>query len=157
MTHFCLSYATDYGASFEDFVRSAAVRGYDSVQLIPDQTPNLYSDFEKQRTSDLAALIADSGLSCSLHNVFYDINLFSLVPAVQETAFEITAKCVDLSAALGARYAVLHTGYMFGGWRSDKTQAEKFWRNAASKCLSVCRRYPAARSIDPVGRTGLIS
>ena len=79
-----LSYAYAYTSEFEVFVRDAAAHGFRGVQLIPDLHPNLPHEFDHERRTHLAALIRTNRMRHSLHNVFYDINLVSLVPQVRE-------------------------------------------------------------------------
>ncbi len=125
-----LSYATSYGKTFEEFASDAAAAGFDGVQLIPDQEPNLYSEFTPTRTRELRRLLNDLSLEVSVHNVFYDINIVSVVPEVRELAFSITRQVLAMTRTLGGRILTVHPGYMFGGWRRDTIQAEHFWKQA---------------------------
>lgn len=129
-----LSYAVAYGTTFEEFLLRAHDLGFTEVQLIPDQEPNLYSQFEGDRLRRLIDLKASLSMTIYMHNVFYDINPVSLVPDVRSTAFDITSRVMKLSCALGAENVTIHPGYMFGGWRRDEVQRNRFWR-AASDAL----------------------
>ena len=127
-----LSYASSYGSTFEDFVVAAGRKGFTAVQLIPDQTPNLYSDFSRSRAEELGRIVAELGIEVSVHNVFYDINLLSVVPDVRNAAFDVTRKVLEFASSLGSRRLTVHPGYMFGGWRRDPLQARHFWEEASN-------------------------
>src|SRR5262245_8723716 len=127
-----LSYASYYGETFENFVRIAHERGFRAVQLTPDQEPNLYSEFPRQRRHALGTLANELGVTLHLHNVFYDINLVSLVPDVRDLALHISEQVFRLGDELGAQTVTVHPGYMFGGWRRDQVQRERFWREAVA-------------------------
>ena len=127
---FSLSYATAYGITFEDFIEQAVERGFSDVQLIPDQEPNLYSEFDKSRIERLLHLSTKYGLQYRVHNVFYDINPLSLVPAVRDAALAVTKEIVAFAKAIRAKTVTVHAGYMFPGWRRDPVQSTRFWSYA---------------------------
>jgi sugar phosphate isomerase/epimerase len=122
-----LSYAGFYGERFEDFISIAARKGFDGVQLIPDQDPNLYTSFDRKRQASLVDAMRQYSLDIHLHNVFYDINIVSVVPEVQENSLKITESVLVLARGLGAKTLTVHPGYMFPGWRGDKVQTARFW------------------------------
>lgn len=128
---FILSYSSYYGRTFEDFIRLAHERGFRAAQLTPDQAPNLYSEFPPGRRKSLQRLAEDLGIAVHLHNVFYDINPVSLVPEVRDMALRVTEQMFDLAVDVAAKSVTVHPGYMFGGWRRDEVQRERFWREAA--------------------------
>lgn len=136
-TRVSLSYATAYGVSFEDFVERAVRQGFSDVQFIPDQEPNLYSTFDARRIDALLCLRSKHGLQYRVHNVFYDINLLSLVPAVREAAFRITKDVMAFAKAILADTVTVHPGYMFPGWRRDPVQATLFWARAKDSVLRL--------------------
>jgi sugar phosphate isomerase/epimerase len=127
-----LSYSSHYGETFENFIRIAYARGFRAVQLTPDQAPNLYSEFPSQRRRELRRLVDELGIAVHLHNVFYDINLVSLVPEVRDLALHISEQVFELGQELSAQTITVHPGYMFGGWRRDEVQRERFWREAVT-------------------------
>lgn len=133
-----LSYASFYGRTFEDALRGAHDQGFDAVQLTPDQTPNLTEELTTSRREAIRKLAASYGLSVSLHNVFYDINLMSVVPAVADGALQITKDVFRLARDLSADEVVVHPGYMFPGWRRDQWQRELFWANAQVSLGRLC-------------------
>ena len=122
-----LSYAGSYQLTFEEFLRLASELGFGHVQIIPDQEPNLYSDIAGKRLKELCELRESLGLDIHVHNVFYDINFVSLIPAVRKLAFDITTKVLEICSHLSARTLTVHPGYMFPGWRKHKTQSDRFW------------------------------
>lgn len=127
---YALSYASFYGRTFEEFIQEAHRMGLSVVELIPDQSPNLYSEFDNRRADRLKFAMEELGMECTMHNVFYDINLLSLVPAVKSNSFAITESVIDLSLQLGALTLTIHPGYMFPGWRRDPPQRDRFWIEA---------------------------
>jgi sugar phosphate isomerase/epimerase len=125
-----LSYASAYGTTFESFLETAHDIGFRSVQLTPDQTPNLCSELSTDRITRIRERARTLDVTIHLHNVFYDINPASLVPPVRELALQVTREVFALGAALNARTVTVHPGYMFPGWRRNPLQAELFWRDA---------------------------
>jgi len=132
-----LSYAGFYGHTFEDFLGKAQQIGFRVVELIPDQFPNLYDDFNDTRISELKSMAADFGISFTIHNVFYDINLLSLVPAVRTHSFAITESVTRFAIKLGALSLTVHPGYMFPGWRRDPSQRDRFWTEARKSLIRL--------------------
>jgi sugar phosphate isomerase/epimerase len=132
-----LSYASYYGHTFEEFLVTARDQGFAAVQVIPDQAPNLYSDFSSQRRRILRAFAEESGIALHLHNVFYDINIVSMVPAVRRLALDITRDIFALGEDCGALSVTVHPGYMFGGWRRDQVQRDRFWQLAAESLAEL--------------------
>jgi sugar phosphate isomerase/epimerase len=131
------SYAGYHGDTFEEFVMKQP-RQIQGVQLIPDQKPNLYSDFSEARATGLSDLLDQCGLDCHLHNVFYDINIVSLVPDVQLAALAISKRVFDLASKISAGSVTIHPGYMFPGWRNAPVQQARFWEAAevGLKCIA---------------------
>ncbi len=128
-----ISYAAGfYRRTFEEFIEFAGTSGFSGVQFIPDQAPNLYSEFDEGRTHSIKERLSALGLSVSVHNVFYDINLCSLVPDVADFSRTITRKVLEFSQAVGAGTLTVHPGYMYPGWRNDPLQNKEFWRSAES-------------------------
>lgn len=138
MISIAISYAVSYGSLFEDAVLDAVARGFAAIQLIPDQTPNLCEELTPPRRERLRQLAQDNGVSLLLHNVFYDINLTSLVPDVARAALEITTRVFELGRDIGAESVVVHPGYMFPGWRRDPKQRERFNDAATRNLAKMC-------------------
>lgn len=144
--HLGISYAAFYGEPFEEALVQAHARGFSAIQLIPDQTPNLCEELTSERRTTIRKAAAELGLRLSLHNVFYDINLTSLVPAVSAAALAITRDVLLLARDLGADSVVVHPGYMFPGWRRDDRQRARFRVAARDALRAVC---------DDAERTGV--
>jgi len=139
-----LSYAGFYGSMFEDFVVRALELGFSSVQFIPDQTPNLVAEMDPERLVRLRDALTTARLNCSVHAVFYDINLVSVVPEVQDAALDILRQNLEFAVAIGASRVTAHPGYMFPGWRSSEFQAATFWSSAGkglAKLDVLARQY----------------
>lgn len=124
------SYAGSYGKTFEEFIDSIDDLHISGVQLIPDQSPNLFSELNIGRISKIREALNRRKLQCSVHNIFYDINIVSLVPEVQRFALELTHRIAIISSQLGASSLTVHPGYMFPGWRVDAAQTKRFWEAA---------------------------
>lgn len=133
-----ISYAAFYGESFEHAISRASEIGFSGIQLIPDQTPNLCEELTPDRRAMIRHVASELGVRLSLHNVFYDINLTSLVPAVASAALAITRDVFLLAMDLGAESVVVHPGYMFPGWRRDERQRTLFHAAARNSLRAVC-------------------
>lgn len=127
---FTLSYAGYYGKRFEDFSVVARDLGFLGVQFIPDQTPNFVHEFDEHRLRELAEFTRAAHLAVSVHAIFYDINLVSVVPEIQSFALSVLRSNFEFARSLGASVVTVHPGYMFPGWRSSPWQEEVFWRSA---------------------------
>jgi sugar phosphate isomerase/epimerase len=125
-----LSYAGSYNLSFEDFIVRAKELGFSQVQLTPDQSPNLYDQFDEKRIGRIRDLLSEYQLAVHVHNVFYDINPVGVVPAVRDAAIDITRSVLYFGQGIGAASLTVHPGYMFAGWRNDPVQRERFWASA---------------------------
>jgi sugar phosphate isomerase/epimerase len=138
------SYAGSYGQTFEAFVCGIDRNVFAGVELIPDQSPNLYSDMDTARLSAIKAELRRKNLTALVHNVFYDINLVSLIPEVQAFALSVTEKVMRIAKQLDAPAITVHPGYMFPGWRTNPSQTERFWASAETamtKLGDLGRRY----------------
>lgn len=143
-THTTLSYAGFYGTTFEEFIDIAQDLGFGAVQLIPDQTPNLLAEFDENRIEGLRNKLALANMGVSVHAIFYDVNLVSVVPEVRSAALNIVESCIAFCDSLGGRRVTVHPGYMFPGWRSTEWQSEVFWRSAKLGMMeldAICARY----------------
>lgn len=121
-----LSYATFYGDRFEDFITTAVSLGYRGVELIPDQSPNLLQELTARRRAAIKRMIRDNGLHPTVHSVFYDINLVSVVPEVSASALKVISDCMDFAKDIDARDVTVHPGYKFPGWQSSAWQGDVF-------------------------------
>lgn len=129
-TNISLSYAAHYGTRFEEFIVTATAEGFDGVQLIPDQSPNLIHSLTTERRDSITALLQRHDISSSVHNVFYDINPVSVVPEVRSCALSISEDVFRFAADINAESVTIHPGYMFPGWRTSEAQTKAFWDNA---------------------------
>jgi len=123
-----LSYAAGHPMTFETFCGFAHQRGFEGVEFIPDLSPNLPEEISLERIVKLMDLKAELGLEFTVHNIFYDINMTSLVPRVRALAFELTEDVLRFAASVEASAVIVHTGYRFGAWRSKPKQMEMFDR-----------------------------
>jgi sugar phosphate isomerase/epimerase len=136
-----LSYAAGfYTKTFEEFIRHAGKLGVCGVQLIPDQDPNLYSQFSSGRSSSLVKYLSDHKMIATMHNVFYDINLCSLLPAVRDFSLSVTEEVLELCKALHVSQLVIHPGYIYPGWKNDYKQNLRFWDAAQGSILKLAKR-----------------
>ena len=121
-----LSYAAGHPMTFEEFCNFAHELGFVGVELIPDLSPNLPEEFSLERRSTLRGILNRLELSCTVHNIFYDINHTSLVPSVRQFAYEITKVVMAFAEDIGASALIIHPGYRFSPWRSKPDQAKMF-------------------------------
>ena len=136
-----------YTSTFEEFLENANRLGFFGVQLIPDQMPNLYDQFDEARIASLLHQMQKYSLKPSIHNVFYDLNLTSLIPDVQRNSIKITKRVIDLCVSLNAELITIHPGYIYPGWLSDSKQNQNYW-NAANTGLNVCLLYTSPSPRD---------
>lgn len=141
-----LSYAAGfYTKTFEEFIGNAADLGFAGVQLIPDQHPNLYSEFDERRIDAVRSLLKSKRVYASVHNVFYDINPTSLIPDVQNYSLEISSQVMELAKALGAQAITVHPGYAYPGWVSDAKQRARYLDSAR---VGIAKLAELASSFD---------
>lgn len=139
-----LSYVPYYGSRFEDFVEEASALKFQGIEFIPDLTPNLLSELGKDRTRAIAERLRELKLQPTVHSVFYDINLVSVVPEVAELALDIVRASVEFALSIGAREVTVHPGYQFPGWRSSEFQRAVFAgsvRRAMGALVQLAKEY----------------
>jgi sugar phosphate isomerase/epimerase len=147
------SYVGNYGKTFAEFVSAVDVKLFSGVELIPDQFPNLYSDLSGSRAKTTIDELRRRNLIALFHNVFYDINLVSLVPEIQDFAFTITEKVFRIAQEFESPAVTIHPGYMFSGWRSDSSQSCRFWESA-EKAMSRLGKLGKKYGIRPLLENG---
>lgn len=123
-----LSYAAGHPMSFETFCEFAHKKGFAGVEFIPDLSPNLPEEITYERVERLLDLKSKLKLDFTVHNIFYDINMTSLVPRVRALALELTEEILKFATSVRAEAVVAHTGYRFSAWRSKPVQVEMFER-----------------------------
>lgn len=147
MKKLILSYAAGfYGKSFEEFFQFCGESSIKRLHIIPDQFPNLYSDFSNSRITGIQNLISKFELDISVHNVFYDINPLSLVPSVAEFALQVTKDVALLGKKLGSQSLTIHPGYIYPGWSADPSQRKRFEHEIEGKIKAL---------VDSIGEIGV--
>lgn len=90
--------------------RLAAELELDFVELSHDLQEVMPQTQDVQRVRELTAA---TGVGCTVHLSFVDLNLASLIPAARRNAVERTLAGLEYSAAVGATCGVLHTGHNY--------------------------------------------
>jgi sugar phosphate isomerase/epimerase len=139
-----LSYAAFYGRTFEEMLAVASDQGFSGVQFIPDQTPNLPEELGDARIETLRTQATNHEMQISMHNVFYDINLTSLYPAVADQSMRITLDVLEIARKLRSESLIVHPGYMFPGWRSSDLQRRRFFDHAKESMVWLADASVAA-------------
>ena len=135
-----LSYSAGYLQTFEEFVEFAYQEGFVGVELIPDLTPNLPEQLDDERIKTLIRLKSEYNLRYTVHNIFMDINLTSLVPRVRQLAFDLTQAILVFAKRIGAEAVVIHPGYRFTPWRTKLKQVELFEKVQSDTYLRLAEK-----------------
>ena len=95
-----------WGTGLEDGLRQAARLGFDAVELWT-------SHLEKENhlsTGELARLLHEAGLACTIHAPIRDINIASANGGIRRESTSQMIDSVNLCADLGAELVVVHPG-----------------------------------------------
>jgi sugar phosphate isomerase/epimerase len=76
---------------------------------------NFPQTFDRARIRRVRALIERSGIRCGLHSASF-VNTAEIMPTVRKAALAHLREYVDLTAALGCEYLVVHCGFHFSAY-----------------------------------------
>ena len=76
---------------------------------------NFPQTFDRARIRRVRSLIARSGVRCGLHSASF-VNTAEIMPTVRKAALAHLREYVDLTAALGCEYLVVHCGFHFSAY-----------------------------------------
>ncbi|MDF1540224.1 MAG: sugar phosphate isomerase/epimerase [Candidatus Thorarchaeota archaeon] len=80
---------------------------YIEIQLEP---PFLPSDMNPKQREALRDTLSPSGLECTLHAPYDDVNLSSLKEPIRKASLDIMKDCIDIAGELSSRILVIHAG-----------------------------------------------
>jgi sugar phosphate isomerase/epimerase len=76
---------------------------------------NFPQTFDRARIRRVRALVERSGVRCGLHSASF-VNTAEIMPTVRKAALAHLREYVDLTAALGCEYLVVHCGFHFSAY-----------------------------------------
>jgi sugar phosphate isomerase/epimerase len=100
---------------------------------------NFPQTFDRARIRRVRALVERSGIRCGVHSASF-VNTAEIMPTVRKAAEQHLREYVDLTAALGCEYLVVHCGFHFSVYL-DRVRAALY--------------ETMARCVDHAGRRGI--
>ena len=101
---------------------------------------NFPQTFDRARIRRVRTLIERSGIRCGLHSASF-VNTAEIMPTVRKAAAAHLREYVDLTAALGCEYLVVHCGFHFSAYL-DTVHAALYETMARSVEYGERRRVP---------------
>ena len=101
---------------------------------------NFPQTFDRARIRRVRSLIERSGIRCGLHSASF-VNTAEIMPTVRKAALAHLREYVDLTAALGCEYLVVHCGFHFSAYL-DSVHAALYETMARSVEYGERRRVP---------------
>lgn len=99
------------GLPAEEAIRWAAANGVRFLDVQTDLAPNALATMPR-RAEEIRALCAETGVTLGLHTVS-GVNVAEVAPFVGEAVDAYLRAYVDLAAATGAGWVIVHAGYHF--------------------------------------------
>jgi len=101
---------------------------------------NFPQTFDRARVRRVRSLIERSGIRCGLHSASF-VNTAEIMPTVRKAAEVHLREYVDLTAALGCEYLVVHCGFHFSAYL-DRVRAALYETMARAVEYGERRRVP---------------
>jgi hypothetical protein len=101
---------------------------------------NFPQTFDRSRIRRVRSLIERSGIRCGLHSASF-VNTAEIMPTVRKAALDHLREYVDLTAALGCEYLVVHCGFHFSAYL-DTVHAALYETMARAVAYGERRRVP---------------
>ena len=101
---------------------------------------NFPQTFDRARIRRVRSLIERSGIRCGLHSASF-VNTAEIMPTVRKAALAHLREYVDLTAALGCEYLVVHCGFHFSAYL-DSVHAALYETMARAVAYGERRRVP---------------
>jgi sugar phosphate isomerase/epimerase len=101
------------GLPAEDAIRWAAANGVRFLDVQTDLAPNALATMPG-RAAGIRALCEQTGVALGLHTVS-GVNIAEVAPFMSEAADAYLRAYIDLAAATGAGWVIVHAGYHFTG------------------------------------------
>lgn len=109
---------------------------------------NFPQTFDRGRVRRVRRLVERSGIRCGLHSASF-VNTAEIMPTVRKAADAHLKEYVDLTAALGCEYLVIHCGFHFSVYL-DKVRAAM--RETVSRCVEYAERRRVPVVIENMNR-----
>ncbi|HSF03698.1 MAG TPA: sugar phosphate isomerase/epimerase family protein, partial [Solirubrobacterales bacterium] len=103
---------------------------------------NFPQTFDRARIRRVRALVERTGIRCGVHSASF-VNTAEIMPTVRKAAEAHLREYVDLTAALGGEYLVVHCGFHFSAYL-DRV------RKALYETMSRCVEYGERRRVPLV-------
>jgi sugar phosphate isomerase/epimerase len=101
---------------------------------------NFPQTFDRARIRRVRSLVERSGVRCGLHSASF-VNTAEIMPTVRKAALDHLREYVDLTAALGCEYLVVHCGFHFSAYL-DTVRAALYETMARAVAYGERRRVP---------------
>jgi sugar phosphate isomerase/epimerase len=106
-----IGYAASSGP-VERYFPLARRQGVSWLEFSCQNPVNFPQTFDRARVRRVRALVERSGVRCGLHSASF-VNTAEIMPTVRKAAAAHLREYVDLTAALGCEYLVVHCGFHF--------------------------------------------
>jgi sugar phosphate isomerase/epimerase len=110
------------------------------LELSCQNPVNFPHTFDRARVRRLRSLMERSEIRCGVHSASF-VNTAEIMPTVRAAAAAHLREYVDLTAALGAEYLVVHCGFHFGAYL-DRVRAALYETMARTVEYGERRRVP---------------
>ena len=117
---------------------------FDIPHFPPDKRRK--TEFKKIRK-----ILADSGVECSVHSCFYELNLGSFYPQNRKFALNQAKKCIEFASLIEAKLVTIHPGYF--PIRHDKKlweEARKRFVEDLKQCLNFACKMGVILSLENI-------
>lgn len=109
---------------------------------------NFPQTFDRARIRRVRRLVETSGIRCGLHSASF-VNTAEIMPTVRKAAEQHLREYVDLTAALGCEYLVIHCGFHFSAYL-DRVRAAM--RETMARCVEYAERRRVPLVIENMNR-----
>jgi sugar phosphate isomerase/epimerase len=109
---------------------------------------NFPQTFDRARARRVRGLVERSGIRCGLHSASF-VNTAEIMPTVRKAAEAHLREYVDLTAALGCEYLVVHCGFHFSAYL-DRVRAALY--ETMARCVEYGERRRVPLVIENMNR-----
>ena len=109
---------------------------------------NFPQTFDRARVRRVRGLVERSGIRCGLHSASF-VNTAEIMPTVRKAAERHLREYVDLTAALGCEYLVVHCGFHFSVYL-DRVRAALY--ETMARCVEYAERRRVPLVIENMNR-----
>ncbi len=109
---------------------------------------NFPQTFDRARVRRVRRLVERSGIRCAVHSASF-VNTAEIMPTVRKAALAHLREYVDLTAALGGEYLVVHCGFHFSAYL-DRVRAALY--ETMARCVEYGERRRVPLVIENMNR-----